>query len=146
MKICNTIAAIHRTNIIKKSKHCLECAHKISSSSDEDMNKYGMTEDLDTSFNDVTFDRSELNSEARAIGIYPIKTVSSRDKLSYGKNKPKKMKSKMQERMAHALDIPEQELKTDDENDNCSICDDLDRLVDLIQAKIAVSSRKEKIK
>ena len=105
-----------------------------------------MTEDLDTSFNDVTFDRSELNSEARAIGIYPIKTVSSRDKLSYGKNKPKKMKSKMQERMAHALDIPEQELKTDDENDNCSICDDLDRLVDLIQAKIAVSSRKEKIK
>ena len=105
-----------------------------------------MTEDLDTSFNDVTFDRSELNSEAKAIGIYPIKTVSSRDKLSYGKNKPKKMKSKMQERMAHALDIPEQELKTDDENDSCSKCDDLDRLVDLIQAKIAVSSRKEKIK
>ena len=105
-----------------------------------------MTEDLDTSFNDVTFDRSELNSEAKAIGIYPIKTVSSRDKLSYGKNKLKKMKSKMQERMAHALDIPEQELKTDDENDSCSKCDDLDRLVDLIQAKIAVSSRKEKIK
>ena len=105
-----------------------------------------MTEDLDTSFNDVTFGRSELNSEAKAIGIYPIKTVSSRDKLSYGKNKLKKMKSKMQERMAHALDIPEQELKTDDENDSCSKCDDLDRLVDLIQAKIAVSSRKEKIK
>ena len=53
------------------------------------------------------------------------------------------MKSEMQERLAHALDIPEQELKTDDENDNC---DNLDRLVDLIQAKIAVSLRKGNIK
>lgn len=42
--------------------------------------------------------------------------------------------------------MPEQEIKTDDENDNCSKCDNLDRLADLIQAKIAVSSRKEKIK
>ena len=36
--------------------------------------------------------------------------------------------------------------KTDDENDNCSKCNDLDRLVDLIQAKVAVSLRKGKIK
>lgn len=50
----------------------------------------------------------------------------------------------MQERMAHALDMPEQEIKTDDENDNCSKCDNLDRLVDLIQAKIAVSLQKKK--
>ena len=42
--------------------------------------------------------------------------------------------------------MPEQEIKTDDENDNCSKCDNLDRLADLIQTKIAVSSRKEKIK
>ena len=56
------------------------------------------------------------------------------------------MKSEMQERLAHALDIPEQELKTDDENNNCSKCSNLDRLVDLIQAKVAVSSQKEKIK
>ena len=48
--------------------------------------------------------------------------------------------------MAHGLDIPEQELKTDAENDNCSKWNDLDRLVNLIQAKIAVSSQKEKIK
>ena len=56
------------------------------------------------------------------------------------------MKSEMQERLAHALDILEQERKTGDENDNCSKCSDLDRLVDLIQAKVAVSSQKEKIK
>ena len=42
--------------------------------------------------------------------------------------------------------MPEQEIKTDDENDNCSKCDNLDRLADLIHTKIAVSSRKEKIK
>ena len=44
------------------------------------------------------------------------------------------------------MGMPEQEIKTDDENDNCSKCDNLDRLADLIQTKIAVSSRKEKIK
>ena len=54
------------------------------------------------------------------------------------------MKSEMQGRMARALDIPEKELKTEDENDNCSKCDDLDKLIDIIQAKIAVSSRKRK--
>ena len=72
--------------------------------------------------------------------------VFSRDKLSYGKNKLKRMESEIQERLAHVLDIAEQELKTDDENDNCFKCINLDRLVDLFQAKIAVSSRKEKIK
>lgn len=41
------------------------------------MNEYGMTEDLDTSFHNATFDKSELNSEAKAIGISPIKRVSS---------------------------------------------------------------------
>ena len=34
------------------------------------------------------------------------------EKLSYCKNKLKRIKSEMQERLAHALDIPEQELKT----------------------------------
>ena len=119
----------------------MEHAHKISSSSDEDMNEYRITEDLDTSFHDATFDRSELNYEAKDIGISPIKIVSSRDKLSYGKNKLKRMKSEMQERLAHAFDIPEQELKIDDENNNYSKCNDLDRLVDLIQEKTAVLSR-----
>lgn len=31
--------------------------------------------------------------------------------------------------MANALDIPEQEHKTDDKNDDFSKCDDLDRLI-----------------
>ena len=35
-----------------------------------------MTEDLDTSFHDATYDRSELNSEAKAIGISLIEKVS----------------------------------------------------------------------
>ena len=44
-----------------------------------------MKEDLDASFHDATFDRSELNSETKAIGISPIEMVSSRDKLPYGR-------------------------------------------------------------
>ena len=48
--------------------------------------------------------------------------------------------------MANALDIPEQEHKTDDKNDDFSKCDDLDKLIDLIQAKIAIPSQNEKIK
>ena len=123
----------------------MEYAHKVSSSSGKEMDNHGMTEDLDTSFHDTTFDRSELSSEAKAIGISLIKSVSSRDKLSCGKNNLR-MKNEIQERVAHASDIPGQEQKTDDENDDCSNCDNMDRLVDLIQAKIAVSRQKEKIK
>ena len=52
-------------------------------------------QDLDTFFHDATFDRNELNSEAKATGISPIKMVSSRGKLSYGKNKPKRMKGEI---------------------------------------------------
>ena len=74
MKICNAIVVIHGPNITNKikkylrvididtasrlnlqpgqklCKHCLEHAHKISSSSDEDINEYGMKGDLETSF------------------------------------------------------------------------------------------------
>ena len=98
----------------------MECPHKISISSDEDMDNYGLTEDLDISFNDATFDRSELSSEAKAIAISPINTVSSKDKLSFGKNNLT-IKNEIQERVAHSLGIPEQELKTDDQNDDCPV-------------------------
>ena len=56
------------------------------------------------------------------------------------------MKSEIQERMDHVLDIPEQEITADDKNYDWSNCDNLDKLVDLIQAKIAASSWKEKTK
>ena len=53
------------------------------------------------------------------IAIWPFQVIITcswgkywYDKLSYGKNKLKRIKSEMQERLAHALDIPEQELKT----------------------------------
>ena len=95
----------------------MEYAHKVSSSSGKEMDNHGMTEDLDTSFHDTTFDRSELSSEAKAIGISLIKSVSSRDKLSCGKNNLR-MKNEIQERVVHASDIPGQEQKTDDENDD----------------------------
>ena len=65
-----------------------------SSSNDEDMNDYGMTR-FRHFFPWCYFDRNELNSEAKAIGISPIKMVSSRGKLSYGKNKPKRMKGEI---------------------------------------------------
>ena len=44
------------------------------------------------------------------------------------------MKSEIQERMDHVLDIPEQEITADDKNEHWSNCDNLDKLVDLIQA------------
>lgn len=65
------------------------------------MAAHGLIAGLDNSFHGITFDRSELNSEAKAITISPIKTLSSRDKLSDGKNKLNwKLKSK-KERLMH---------------------------------------------
>ena len=59
-------AALHRVNPIKK---------------------------MDVSFYDYTLQRNESGFDTEAIGVSPIKKVSSRDKTSYGRNKLKRIKA-----------------------------------------------------
>ena len=77
--------------------------------------------------------------DGEAIGVSPIKKVSFRDKLSYGRNKLKRLKVGTEEKFVQALDISAEELQPETRVENLK-CNDLYKLVGLIKEKLLVSS------
>ena len=57
----------------------------------DNLNTEDMLEDLDASFYDYTLETKESSFDAEAIGVSPIKKVSFRDEISYGRNKLKRI-------------------------------------------------------
>ena len=98
-----------------------------------------MLEDLDASFYDYTLETKESSFDAEAIGVSPIKKVSFRDKISYGRNKLKRIKVDIEEKVAQALDISAEELQPETQVES-SKCNDLCKLVGLIKEKLLVLS------
>ena len=94
---------------------------------------------MDASFYDYTLETKEFDAEA--IGVSPIKKVSFRDKISYGRNKLKRIKVDIEEKVAQALDISAEELQPETQLES-SKCNDLYQLVGLIKEKLLVSSKK----
>ena len=76
---------------------------------------------------------------------HQLKKVSSRDKNSYGRNKSKRIKVDIEEKVAQALDISAKELQPETRVER-SKCNDLYKLVGLIKEKLLVSSWNEKAK
>ena len=70
-----------------------------------------MLEDLDVSFYDYKLEIKEPSFNAEAIGVSPIKKVSFREKISYGRNTLKRIKVDIEEKPAQALDILAEELQ-----------------------------------
>ena len=110
----------------------------------DNLNTEDMLEDLDASFYDYTLETKESSFDAEAIGVSPIKKVSFRDKISYGRNKLKRIKVDIEEKVAQALDISV-ELQPENRVES-SKCNDLYKLVGLIKEKLLVSSWNEKVK
>ena len=80
------------------SRHCYERV-----ANNDSLNTEDMPEDLDTSFYDCTLEKSESNFNAEVIGMSSIKK-SSRDKISYGRSKLKRIKVDIEGEVAQALD------------------------------------------
>ena len=66
----------------------------------------------------------ESSFDAEAIGVSPIKKISFRDKISYGRNKLKRIKVNIEEKVAQALDISAEELQPETQVES-SKCNDL---------------------
>ena len=77
----------------------------------ENLNTEDMLEDLDASFYDYKLEIKESSFDAEAIGVSAIKKVSFRDKISYGRNKLKRIKVDIEEKVTQALDILAEELQ-----------------------------------
>ena len=98
-----------------------------------------MLEDLDASFYDYTLKTKESSFDAEAIGVSPIKKVSFRDEISYGRNKLKRIKVDIEEEASQALDISAEELQPETRVESLK-CNDLYMLVGLIKEKLLVLS------
>ena len=70
----------------------------------DNLNTEDMLWDLDASFYDYMLETKKSSFHAEAIGVSPTKKVSFRDKISYGRNKLKRIKVDIEEKVAHALD------------------------------------------
>ena len=77
----------------------------------DNLNTEDTLEDLDASFYDCTLETKESSFDAEAISVSPIKKVSFRDKISFGRNKLKCIKVDIEVKFAQALDVSAEELQ-----------------------------------
>ena len=64
---------------------------------------------MDASFYDCALETKESSFDIEAICVSPIKKVSSRDKISCGRNKLKRIKVDIEKKVAEGLDISVEE-------------------------------------
>ena len=64
----------------------------------------------DEEFSSSDLNKTVLNKSASLLEISPLKNVSKRDKLEYGKQKVKKLETSMTNLVASALDIDPKEI------------------------------------
>lgn len=126
-------------NLKPGQKLCPTCyvKHKqhdyISSSADTD------------EFEPLTTAQQSLDTSSSVLGLSPIKPVSQRDKLGYGKRKIQDIQTAAKQKVAKLLDVPTSELSPT-KAEPCKKCEDLDRLICLLKDKCKHASRQEQIK
>ena len=84
-------------NLKPGQKLCRHCYAHVANN--DNLNTEDMLEDLDASFYDYMLEIKESSFDAEAIGVSPIKKVSFRDKISYGRNKLKCIKLILKKRL-----------------------------------------------
>ena len=98
----------------------------------------------DEEFSSSDLNKTVLNKSASLLEISPLKNVSKRDKLEYGKQKVKKLETSMTNLVASALDIDPKEIISE-KKQKCINCNDLDKLLDAIKEKETISLNEEKV-
>ena len=102
----------------------------------------------DEEFEPLTTVTSALNSTATMFGCSPVKvaTISSRDKMAYGKRKLHEITKFTQQKVAKVLQIPESSLNCSTKKFSISECKDCDKFIELLKQKCSVASRQEQVK
>ena len=80
-------------------------------------------------------------------GCSPLKFVSNRDKVGYGKRKIEQVCAAVKDKVAVALDLESDLIeKKEDKVHCCQKSKDLDRLMDMVTEKVKFSERKDQLK
>lgn len=118
-------------------KLCVNCLKNVNENNSETDTEEPC--ETDTEFYDVSTDRSILNESASLLGISPVKHVGKRDQISYAKQKAKKMKLSIIDKMANVCQVNVNDL-TNEKSNECTKCQDMDQFVIQLKEKISSSN------
>ena len=142
--------SIHHLSLKPGQKLCVNCIRNLTETEatlDETTEEQEpLKEPMDYS---GPYDEDTLNNTITQLGVSPFKCsrVSDKDKPGYGKRKIKEVREVLESKVASALSVDKSELDENPtlEDDDCSGCSDLDRLVQLVKEKIEISSQRKKV-
>lgn len=90
--------------------------------------------------------RESLNSSVELLGCSPVKYVSSRDSIAYGKRKLDEVYTAVKEKFSNVLNIEGEDISRQTTECKCQKGKDLDRLMHMIKAKIEHSDKEVQLK
>ena len=101
-------------------------------------------DDIDMTYLPPTQETANLD----VLGISPLKSVSMRDRVGYGKLKLNEAYNASKDMISTSLNVSSNDISFDSSinNECCDKSSDLDRLCELIKEKLIISNRTEKLK
>ena len=93
--------------------------------------------------------KKALNQSVEILGCSPLRSVSQRDKISYGKRKVSQVYAASAAFIADVLDVSTDDITLNKSVNNAEYCQkatDFNRLMESVKEIFSISSRQEKIK
>ena len=91
-------------------------------------------------FDDKTLKKEQLNKSIESLGCSPVKYISKKDRVSYGKGKLSQVATATQQQIADILEISLEQILTEASTEKTNICcknkDDMDSLMLAIKEKL----------
>ena len=103
----------------------------------------------DVCFDDKTLKKERLNKSIASLGCSPVKCISKKDRVSYGKRKLSQVATTTQQQIADVLEISPEQILTEASTEKTNICcknkNDMDSPTLAIKEKLHISSNTKKI-
>ena len=141
---CITESMSQSFGLIPGKKLCRNCRKKfieVDNNENDEVEK-------DYQFEDEYIHKENFNTSVEILGCSPIKSVSARDKVGYGKRKLQEICNAVTEILGTVLSVEGNEIVCQERKNKqcCQKSEDLDRLMGLIKDKLVVSTNEEEVK
>ena len=129
-----------KMGLIPGQKLCRSCRTKY----EQPLTDSFRDDDIDMTYLPPTQETANLD----VLGISPLKSVSMRDRVGYGKRKLNEAYNASKDMISTSLNVSSNDISFNSSinNECCDKSSDLDRLCELIKEKLIISNRTEKLK
>ena len=102
---------------------------------------------IDSDFQDTSLEQERLSMSVAGFGCSPLKFLSNRDKVGYGKRKLEQVCAAVKDKVAVALDLENDLIENKEVKvHRCQQGKDLDRLIVMVREKVKFSERRDRLK